>query len=209
MAPQKLDPARVPLPLQPLIPIAERWGLADLKLQEKLLHELPLNEVESLYTTLYPLWDEIDQFTRLVPGELASQEVRAFNGLYSVLSEAFVMLSQMNPARALEIVGYPEAFPRIKFDAARLPQELQPIIPHAVKWVIEDDGIRHMAIDVASSDALDGLKAAVDGIGRERVEALARNMVESKERETEGYVFLILLELADQAAYILQRRRDK
>jgi len=209
MPPQKLDPARVPAPLQPLITIAEQWGLADLKLQEKLLHELPVNEVESLYTTLYPLWDEIDHFTRVVPGELASQEVRAFNGLYPVLSEAFAILSQTNPVRALEIVGYPEEFTGIKFDAARLPQELQPLIPNAAKWVIEDDGIRHMAIDVASSESLIDLITTVDGIGREKVEALARDMVEAKERETEGYVFLILLELVDQAEYILQLRRDK
>jgi hypothetical protein len=195
----ELVSANVPPELRPLIPFAEKWGIRDQALQRKLLHEAPLAEIEELCVILYPLWHSINRFSMsyLSPDEPGDYEVRVFNAFSAVFEEAFSILKQKKPARVLEIIGWPEAFPGPKLDPAKLPPELHPLILFAEKWVIYDDGVRDNVLRVATNEELEELLLAVNQIGGEVVRDLAFKMIDDETRKEEGYIFALLMDLVD------------
>lgn len=204
----KIDPNNVPPELHPLIPYAEKWGIPDRKLQEMLLHEAPLAEIEELYQIMYPLWDDIDRFTilRSSPDEYASYEVAIFEVFRGAFNEASSIVLEKMPERWLEIIGWPEAWPSFALDPAKIPFELQPMIPFAQKWVIEDQGVRDTVFKLATNEELEELIAAVKQIGVERICDLAIKM--PYEEGPEGYALLLLMDMVREAEFDLRHRRN-
>src|SRR5688572_17722699 len=83
----KVNPANVPPELHPLIPYAEKWGISDSKLQSKMLHEAPIEEILEIYEITYPLWDDIWDFvlSHPNPDDPVSHEVNIFNNFRNSL----------------------------------------------------------------------------------------------------------------------------
>lgn len=206
----KLDPANVPPELHLLIPYAEKWGIQDRELQRQLLRKAPIAEVEELCMILYPIWDEVWSFARShsISGKSGSYEVGIFSELITASEEAGGILAKERPKRWLEIIGWPENFPAHPFDPTKIPLELKPLVPHIEKWVREDDIVRVTAMKVATNPELEEFVFTVNRIGIETVKHLALQMTDDKTRQTEGYVILEMLELAEDAEHLLRTRRE-
>jgi len=204
----KLDPSNIPLELHPLIPYAEKWGIRDEKLQRSLLHKASPTELEEVCQALIPAWDDVWKFVNSRPSsnEPLSYEVRIFGALLTTFDEAGKILQERMPQKWLEIIGWPEKFPGSKVAPAKLPLELYPLIPYAEKWVIEDDVVRDTAIGIASEAEIKDLISSVNQIGVETVRRLALKMTEDETREAEGYILLTLLELVEDAEFLLRTR---
>lgn len=142
MADIKLDPANVPPELHPLIPYAVTWGIRDHTVRRALLRQAPLTEIEEICEVLFGAWDEVIDFTvhHRPDDKLVSLEVEVFHSFSSALSDMYNILSDHNPKRVLEIIGFPETCPPMPFDHSKMPPELRYLISHAEKWVIADEG---------------------------------------------------------------------
>ncbi len=58
----KLDPANVPSPLRPLIPLAEVFGIGDDLIRADFIARLPAEALENLRKTVEPFADELDKW---------------------------------------------------------------------------------------------------------------------------------------------------
>lgn len=200
MADIKLNPANVPLKLHSLIPYAEKWGIRDDARREAMLREAPISEIDAMCAAVYPLWDSVDQFTIHHPeGEPKSLEVEAFYAFRAGFSDMYAILSTYTPKRALEIIGYPEAWPSMPFDRAKVPPELSPLIPYIEKWVIADQGVRDTFVQAATDAEIEDLLSVIRQVGDARVRDLMYEMLDTETYSQEGYVFALLMEAADGA----------
>ncbi|MBI1278863.1 MAG: hypothetical protein GC179_12105 [Anaerolineaceae bacterium] len=195
----KLDAAKVPSELQTLIPYAEKWGILDKDLQNKMLHEASLEEVENLCTVMYPLWDEWNAFlTSHQSNENSkSHEVNSFKAFRPVFEEAFSILGEKRPQKLLEIIKWPEAWSSVNLDSTKLPSELLPLIPFAEKWAIEDEGVRWTAIKMITDAEVKELLSIVDQIGYERIDDLIYTTLDNDSLRETAYTFVRLMELVD------------
>ena len=57
-----LDPSRVPVPLRPLIPLAERWGIADDVIRDDVFHQATASDLQHLVATLRLHDDALDEW---------------------------------------------------------------------------------------------------------------------------------------------------
>jgi hypothetical protein len=203
----KLDPSNVPSELHHLIPYAEKWGIEDTKLRDKLLHEAPIEEIEELCAMDAGISDDVWRFILSeAPLDVPKRhEMRVFEALKETIGPAFEILM---PQVTLKIIGWPEKWPGAKLDPAKLPAQLHPLIPYVEKWVIEDQGVRDTVFSIATKTELEGLVTAVNQIDGETVGRLALEMTEDKKREAEGYILLTLLELVEDAEFLLRTRPD-
>jgi hypothetical protein len=200
-----INPGRVPPELQPLIPYAEKWGIPDRALQNKLLRDAPVLAIVEMYAILYPLWDEVGQFadSDLPREHPASYSVAVFSCFRDSFSVAGDILVDNVPEKWLEIIGWPERFPVFPYDPAKIPPELQPLIPYIEKWVREDDYVRGLALDVATPNEQDELLSTCDQIGDEVIRSLLVEIFDENDttREKEGYVIVILMEMVDHLRF--------
>jgi hypothetical protein len=198
----RINPDHVPPELQSLIPYAEKWGIPDRVLQDKLLRDAPVQEIVEMYEMRYPLWDEVWQFTETdLPREHpTSYSVAVFTCFRDSFNVVVDILVDNMPEKWLEIVGWPESFPVMPYDPAKIPVELQPLIPYIEKWVRNDDGVRFLALDVAPHQEHDELLSACDQIGGDRViRSIVSDMVDEKDGTltNEGYVIALLMDMVE------------
>lgn len=205
MADIKLDPANVPPELHPLIPYAEKWGIRDHDMRRALLDKAPLDEIEAIFTALYAVWDAFVNFTIFQRPE-ASDEVEVFDAFRGALSDTYNILTEHNPKRLLEIIGFPETCPAMKFDHDTVPSELVILIPHAEKWVIDDEGVRGTVLQASTNSEIAELLSAINQIGEPQIRELLSKMFEIEMQRQAAYVFALLLEVAEQAARLLKKR---
>jgi hypothetical protein len=205
----RINPAHVPPELHILIPYA-KWSIPDRELQRTLLYEAPLAEIEELYTLLDPVKHDLGRFTESRPStdEPGSYEVGIFDAFLPVLNETFSILDEKMPKRLLELVGWPEAYPGPKLDPAKIPVELHPLIPLAEKWVLSDDVIRMMVLKIASIAELQELVSTINQIGRPTIAHLAVKMTYDETQRQEGYILLLLEDLAVHGEFELRDRLD-
>lgn len=206
----KLNPAHVPPELHPLIPYAEKWGIPDEDILGKLIRQLTLAEADALYAAMYPLWGDIDRFTILneTPDESARHEIDIFTAFRSAFGKAGNIVGDANPKHWLEIIGWPDKYPGAKLDPANVPAELHPLIPLVEKWVCEDDGVREVVVQTASTEDLRALTAAIKQIKESKIRRLAGKMFYDETRKEAGSALVILVEVAELAAFELEDRGD-
>jgi hypothetical protein len=205
-----IDPANVPLELHPLIPYAEKWGITNRRVLRAVLNEAPLEELEGLYKVLQSASDDIFRFSLLHRPENApiSYETGIFEVLWTVFGEVSSILSSALPTeQLLKLYGWPERFPGPKLDPSKFPPELLPIVPHAEKWVLEDDAIRSMVIEIAPDEELEEFMQAVNQVGTRQISRLALKMTYDETRKSEAFILLTLLELAQEAESHLRTRK--
>src|SRR6185295_13983843 len=102
------------------------------------------------------------------------------------------------PERWLEVIGWPESFPVMPYDPAKLPPEFQPLIPYIEKWVRNDDAVRWLALELAPDQEHDDLLSTCDQIGGDGViRPILSEMFDEKDktREKEAYVVALLMEM--------------
>jgi hypothetical protein len=158
-----------------------------------------------MYAILYPLWDEVRQFTEadLPRAHPTSYSVAVFSCFQDTFSVSADILVDKMPEKWLEIIGWPERFPVMTYDPAKMPPDLQPLIPYIEKWVREDDYVRGLALDVATPNEQDELLSTCDQIGDEVIRSLLVEMFDENDttREKEGYVIAILMEMVDHLRF--------
>ena len=108
--------------------------------------------------------------------------------------------------RWLEAIGWPAKYPGPKLNPANIPPQLHVLIPHAEKWVNEDDIVQATVIKVATNQELEEFLVAVKQIGIAEISRLALMMVSDETQYADGTIFLAMLDAADTAEYELQRR---
>ena len=90
----KIDPANVPPELHPLIPFAERWGIADANFRDDFLATAPPEILRDLVQTVHRYIEPLSQWLRkeyiekYQSGDTYTQECDAFLGLESAAIEA-------------------------------------------------------------------------------------------------------------------------
>lgn len=203
----KIDPNNIPTELHDLIPLAEKWGIPDRKLEETLLQEAPLSEIEALYQIVYLQDADIARYIRspLSSEHSTGDEVEVFSALYELYFGAGSILQQKLPKRWLEIIGWPESCPNPELYMNQFPSELKPLIPFANKWANDEESVREPLIRLASTIELQEFTSVVKQIGIERIESRAAKMVYDEKRE-EGLHILMLMELLDFAESELNNR---
>lgn len=204
----RVNPANVPEELHILIPYAEKWGISDRRLQESLFKEASIQEVEEMYQTLYPLWDNIWKFRTLEvsPEEPRSYEIGIFDAFSMIFSDAFNILKKQRPKRLLEIIGWPERWPGPNLNAAKLPLELQSLVPFANIWANDEQSLRDFLFKLSTTEELEEFMAIVKKIGLEKISHAAIKITYDETLEQAGYVILMLLDLVD---YIEDELRNR
>ncbi len=227
----KLDYTNVPSELHFLVPLAEKWGINNRDLLDTLLRkESPtylenlIKAVDSLAIAKALYFPPLDQ-----PDSL---EAKTFRLLILAAGRAGNILNeakwQVNPLGDSEIakqaylndppeqdgkvwlkeIGWPELYPGIRLDTAKVPEELHSLLPYIEKWITDDDGVRLTLIEVANDDELEALVSVVKQIGKEKIRSIAGKLVYDETRHSEGIYILILVEQAENAEYELKSRRS-
>jgi hypothetical protein len=154
-----IDPANVPPKLHFLIPLAEKWGISDVKLLTTLLYQAPQPELEELNAIVSSIQKEIMEAVNAPPLE-ATQEAQKFAalriasfGAKSILDELSSRNQPSEPKtdeyynffdsarerlnkRRLKAMARPLQFPNRKLDPAYIPLELHFLIPLIERWEI-------------------------------------------------------------------------
>jgi len=200
-----IDPNHVPPELHPLIPYAEKWGIPDRELQKNLLYAAPLQEIQEMYKILYPLWDEVWKFTQsdLPRDHPSSYSVTVFDCFRDSFGIAGNILANNMPESWIEIIGWPESFPVIPYNPAKIPPELQPLIPYIEKWVRNDDAARSLAVKIAPHSERDEVLSICDQIGEDVIRSLIGEMFEENDgtHKMEAYVIALLMEIVDEIRF--------
>lgn len=204
--PRRMNTDLVPPSLHPLIPYAEKWSIFDDELQEKLMRDVPIEEIEAMYATLHPLMGEILDFilAHRDSNDSASYEVMLLGMLRH--SNAGRVLSEVMPERYLQIVNWPDDFPPFSFDTARVPAILQRLEPYIKKWVRHDSLVRGLALHVATTAELEDFVGVAEQIGRKRISQMGLDLIDGEVAKEEGYTLLYMLDMVDKAEWELKKR---
>jgi hypothetical protein len=168
-----------------------------------------VQEVEKMYETLHLHWDVVWEFTkRDLPREHpTSYSVAVFDRFRDAFSIAADILIDSVPERWLEIIGWPESFPVMPYDPAKIPPKLQLLIPYLEKWVRSDDYVRWLALKIAPRQEHDALLSTCDQIGGYvLIQSIVSEMFDENDRarEDEAYVVALLMQMVDHIR--IQRR---
>ena len=83
----RLDPARVPVHLRRLIPLAEKWGIGDDIIRNDLIAKASLAEKAELHDALYDAHDRVTEWLSSIPSGEMSDEADAFVHMQEALDE--------------------------------------------------------------------------------------------------------------------------
>lgn len=83
----ELDPTRVPTHLRHLVPLAEKWGIADDIIRNDVLEKSSSKEKRELHDALYGSFERITEWLASFAGRPLSPEAEAFMYMQTALDE--------------------------------------------------------------------------------------------------------------------------